>query len=186
MDILDYSQNNITITTGGLTTITMNINALLNGYVTTFQLGTSDSSTQDGTLEIIQKGVTLATTTTATAWKFDTAPLITFDISDYSSHIRRGAFQIVYTRTSGSGTTGTASYTTESKETFDYITQDMMGKHSGQPLTPLFTFLNIERTTNKEQELKTNYPVDNGVGDVLNLIPQEGSVVKSIERFGGL
>lgn len=161
MDIINFSQNNKTITTAGLTTVTMNITANLNGYITAFQLGSSDSSSQDGTLEIIQDGVTLVTKT-ALAWKFDNAPLIMIQAQEYTTNIKKGAFQIVYTRTADTGTTGTASYTGESLESFSYDTQEMMGRHSGQTAVALFAFTNIERATHNEKEVKTNYPVVEG------------------------
>lgn len=161
MDFVDNSQDNKTITTAGLTVVTMNITAVENGYITAFQLGTSDSSTQDGTLEIKQGGVTLATKT-ALAWKFDNAPLVLYNVQDYTTHIKRGAFQIVYTRTADTGTTGTASYTGENKQTFSYATQDLMGRHSGQAAVPLFTYLSVEKATHNEKELKTEWPVVEG------------------------
>ena len=78
------SQDIITATSTDTADFTMNFTAASEGYVSEFQMGTSDGGSNTGTLSIIQNSVELASTSTG-SWTYNTAPLITFNSGDYFS-----------------------------------------------------------------------------------------------------
>jgi len=135
----------IQISTGGETIYLTNLTALTEGIITRVELGTADSSNLTTNTSIIQNGVTLATKLQS-AWKFDDAPTVTFNLSDYTLNgvitpdVNNGIFTIKVEKTGGSGLMGTDSYAAFSGTLFNYSAQDMMGRHVSQPSVALFTF----------------------------------------------
>lgn len=119
------------------------LKVITQGVITQVRLGSGDSSGSTSNVSIFQNNVRLAYSSQA-SWKFDTAPYAIFGLSNYSDSVNStvdgGTFYILINKTAGASMGSDDSATEFNGTLFEYASQSIPGKHSGQAGVPVFIF----------------------------------------------